>query len=134
MASLNIQKQPSDIKEAKEQKRLISAEYAKLNEERQKQMAEMLKLFEEGQKHQGVIQDNINKSNKIRDEFREKEKAYNAYIEAKAQLQKMKGTLGFTSEAEIDKRVADIKYSKFVGKRGGGLEISRTGWVDRPPD
>ena len=43
----NIQKQPSDIKETKEQKRLISAEYAKLDEERQKQMAEMPKLLEE---------------------------------------------------------------------------------------
>ena len=76
----NIQKQPSDIKEAKEQKRLISAEYAKLNEERQKQMAEMPKLFEEGQKHQGVIQEKINNRNKIRDEFRKEEKAYNAYV------------------------------------------------------
>merc|ERR1711904_24406 len=61
-----IQKQSADIKEAKEQKRLIAAEYAKLNEERQKL--------------QTLIQDKIAARNKIRDEFREKEKEFNAYM------------------------------------------------------
>lgn len=75
-----IQKQSGDIKEAKEQKRLISAEYAKLNEERQKQMSDMPELFEERQKLQTLIQEKINSRNQVRDEFREKEKAYNAYM------------------------------------------------------
>jgi len=75
-----IQKQSSDIKEAKEQKRLISAEYAKLNEERQKQMADMPELFEERQKLATQIQDKIRSRNEIRDAFREKEKEFNAYM------------------------------------------------------
>lgn len=75
-----IQKQSSDIKEAKEQKRLIAAEYAKLNEERQKQMSDMPELFEERQKLQTLIQDKISARNKIRDEFREKEKEFNGYM------------------------------------------------------
>merc|ERR1719316_1760519 len=75
-----IQKQSSDIKEAKEQKRLIAAEYAKLNEERQKQMSDMPELFEERQKLQTLIQDKIAARNKIRDEFREKEKEFNGYM------------------------------------------------------
>jgi len=75
-----IQKQSMDIKDAKEQKKLISAEYAKLNEERQKQMADMPELFEERQKIQTSIQEKIQKRNTIRDEFREKEKEFNAYM------------------------------------------------------
>merc|ERR1719453_2955268 len=75
-----IQQQSADIKEAKEQKRLIAAEYAKLNEERQKQMSDMPELFEERQTIQSKIQEKIADRNKVRDEFREKEKEFNAYM------------------------------------------------------
>jgi len=75
-----IKQQTENIAALKEEKRLISAEYAKLNEERQKTMGDMPELFEERGKIQTAIQDKINKRNEIRDEFRVKEKEYNAYM------------------------------------------------------
>jgi len=76
----DIKSQSESIKEAKEAKRLVSAEYAKLNEERQKQMSDMPELFEERTKIQTAIQEKINKRNEIRDAHREKEKEFNAYM------------------------------------------------------
>jgi len=100
-----IHKQSSDIKEAKEQKRLISAEYAKLNEDRQKQMSDMPELFEERQKLQTAIQEKINKRNELRDEFREKEKAYNGYMN---EIRKIRAEKAAESrqerQAEFDER------------------------------
>eukprot|EP00746_Dinoflagellata_sp_MGD_P160770 gnl/MRDRNA2_/MRDRNA2_87672_c0_seq1.p1 gnl/MRDRNA2_/MRDRNA2_87672_c0~~gnl/MRDRNA2_/MRDRNA2_87672_c0_seq1.p1 ORF type:complete len:476 (-),score=226.33 gnl/MRDRNA2_/MRDRNA2_87672_c0_seq1:68-1495(-) len=101
----DIQKQSADIKEAKEQKRLISAEYAKLNEERQKQMSDMPELFEERQKLQTGIQEKINKRNELRDEFREKEKAYNAYMNEIRKIRAEKAAESRNErQAEMDER------------------------------
>merc|ERR1719424_1986534 len=69
-----------NIKEAREEKRLISAEYAALNETRQKQMADMPELFEERQALNGKIQEKIAERNAIRDEFRQQERDFNSYL------------------------------------------------------
>jgi len=101
----DIQRQSSDIKEAKEEKRLISAEYAKLNEERQKQMGDMPELFEERTKLQASIQEKINKRNELRDEFRQKEKDFNAYMNEIRKIRAEKAAEGrLERQAEFDER------------------------------
>jgi len=76
----DIKAQAESMKDARDEKRVISEEYKKLNEERQAAMGDMPELFEERTKIQTAIGEKIAKRNEMRDEFRVKEKDYNAYM------------------------------------------------------
>jgi len=100
-----IKAQTESIQALKEEKKLISAEYAKLNEERQKTMGDMPELFEERTKLQTQMQEKRNKIKEIRDKFREKEKEFNAYMNEIRKIRAEKAAEGrLERQAEFDER------------------------------
>eukprot|EP00746_Dinoflagellata_sp_MGD_P160750 gnl/MRDRNA2_/MRDRNA2_87647_c0_seq1.p1 gnl/MRDRNA2_/MRDRNA2_87647_c0~~gnl/MRDRNA2_/MRDRNA2_87647_c0_seq1.p1 ORF type:complete len:475 (+),score=210.01 gnl/MRDRNA2_/MRDRNA2_87647_c0_seq1:108-1532(+) len=100
-----IAKQTNDIKELKEEKKQISAQYAKLNEERQKQVADMPELFEERTKLQTQIQEKTGERNKIREEFRAAEQEFNKYMNEIRQIRAAKAAEARQErQAEMDER------------------------------
>merc|ERR1711904_63185 len=71
----------------------------------------MPELFEERQAIQTKIQDKINERNTLRDEFREKEKAYNAYMN---EIRKIRAEKAAESRQERQAEMDELRKQRQV--------------------
>jgi len=94
------------IREAKEEKKNYSAQYGKLMEMRNKQMQDMPDLFEKRGELSKEIGEKVKERNSLRDAFREKERAYNAYLAEQRAIRAER------ARAEREKRNAEWEERK----------------------
>jgi len=96
----------SQMREIRDEKKKEQEAYGKLMELRKKQMADMPELFEKREELNAQIGEIIRQRNEIRNDFRAKEKEYNAYLAEQRAIRAEKG------RAERERRQAEWEARK----------------------
>merc|ERR1719421_590172 len=97
----------------REKKKEVQAKYRELVEERQAQMGDMSGLFEEREKINRLIGEQIKERNELRNDFRQAERDFNAYL---AEVRKVRQERAAEQRAERDKEWEAERKKRAVEK------------------
>jgi len=128
----NVKEQIAAINEEmafhREKKKEVQAKYRELVEERQSQMGNMTELFEEREKINKLIGEQIKERNDLRNDFRQAERDFNAYL---AEVRKVRQERAQEQRAERDREWEAERKKRAVEKLEDNPYVSDIALVEQ---